>query len=179
MQGGVHDGDAQPEQRGSTNEPPTPAAGDLNPSVWSPKHVFAAGDILTDEPLVASTGTSAVWATKRGDIVFAKETAKASDVSGQETSGGLHTSVLVAADIGKLKRVVRARQVLLKELQDGDSPTHESGRRSAWGWVPFRSRHQKDVDRAREHLGKVEMSLSDKGCVVSQSLVVVSGAWGV
>ena len=160
---------AEPNQTASTNEPPTPPTdGNANLSVWTPKRVLAVGDKLTAEPLLASTGTSAVWATKRGDIVFVKEAAKSSDASGQETSGGLRSSVLVAADIGKLKRVVRARQALLREVQEGDLPAQESRRRrSAWGWVPFRSRHENDVERAREHLGEVEMTLSDRGCVVS------------
>ena len=43
----------------------------------------------------------------------------------KKAPGGLHTSVLAAADIGQLKRVEGARQNLLKETLVGDLPENE------------------------------------------------------
>ena len=160
---------AEPGQTTSTKAPPSSKASDVSSSESSPKSVLTVGYKLA-EPLVCSTGKSALWAAKHGSIVFAKETAKPSDVSGHKTSGGLRTSVLVAADNGKLKRVLRARKALLKEMRDGALPAQES-RRNVWGWVSFRSRHQEDIERVKEHLGEVDMTLSDRGCVVSQPRV--------
>lgn len=167
IQGGEHDEDAEPDPKTSTNEAPTPTPDDGNPAERSPKTVLNVRETLIDEPLKASTSMSAVWTTKPGDVVHTEETDELSGISDQDTSGGLRTSLLVAADKGKFKRVVRARQVLLEEEKKGDLPTTENRRRSVWGWVPLRSRHQKDVEIVREHLGEVEMTLTDRACVVS------------
>ena len=163
-----NDGGSAPDQTTPTTAPRSPTAGDGNLSVSSPKSFLAVGDRLT-EPLVSPTGKSAVIAHKTGSIIFGKESTKPSDGSGHDPYAGLRFFVLVAAHTARLQRVLRARQTLLEEMEEGGFAARQS-RKSAWGWVPFRSRHQQDVERARENLGEVEMTLSDRACVVSNEL---------
>ena len=163
-----NNGGSEPGQTTPTTAPRNPTAGDVNPSVSSPKSFLDVGDRLA-EPLVSPTGKSAIIANKIGSIIFGKESPKPSDVSGHDPYAGLRFFVLVAAHTGRLQRVLRARQTLLEEMQEGGFAVRQS-RRSAWGWVPFRSRHQEDVEKARENLGEVEMTLSYRACVVSHEL---------
>ena len=128
--------------------------------------MLTVGDKLSAEPLLSSTDTSASWTSANVSIMFAKQNAKSSNVSGREISGGFQSSVLVASNVGRFERVLRTRETLRTELQEGGSP-HTIKKRGVWGWVPFRSRHEKDVERARGRVGEVEMTLSDRVCVVS------------
>ena len=100
--------------------------------------------------------------------MFAKQNAKSSDVSSHANFRGFQLSVLVASIVGRFERVLRARETLQAEKQDGGSP-HTIKRRGVWGWVPFRSRHERDVERARDRVGEVEMTISDRACVVSHT----------
>lgn len=87
---------------------------------------------------------------------------------GVQKLGRVPSSILIAADGARLKRVLRAREVMAKEELEG-FPAHKgTGKVSVWGWVRFRSRLQKDVQRARGRAGEVEVTLSDRRCVVSR-----------
>ncbi|CAN0071047.1 unnamed protein product [Laminaria digitata] len=148
-----------------TGDLPDDQAESSNPSVSSQKSFIAVGETLP-ETLASSTGKSALWIAEHGSIIFAKETAEPSDASGHESTGGIHASVFISADNGQLERVLRARTVVVEEIREEIFEGHKSTkRRSAWGWVPFRSRLEKDVERAREHLGEVEATLTNRGCV--------------
>ena len=158
---------AEPNQTPSTTPPPTPTAGDEKPAVRSPKRVLTVGDKLSAEPLFSSTDMSALWTSANGSIMFARQNAKSLDESGHEIFGGFQSSVLVASNVGRFERVLRSRETLRTEMQEGGSPARTIKKRGVWGWVPFRSQHEKDVERARGRVGEVETTLSDRACVVS------------
>ena len=109
----------EPSQTPSTTPPPTPTAGDEKNSVRSPKSVLTVVDKLSAEPLLSLTDTSALWTSANGSIMFAKQNAKSSDVSSHENFRGFQLSVLVASNVGRFERVLRAREALQTEMQEG------------------------------------------------------------
>lgn len=120
---------------------------------------------------MSSNGESAVRPSEHGSIFFAKKpsNAEASAVSGKEKPGSIRPSVMVAADAGRLKRVLEARAEVRNYQRKGTLPaTQAKVTKIASGWVPLmHTRHQKLVETAREHLGEVEMTLDERACVVS------------
>lgn len=129
-------------------------------------------------PLVSPNAQTALWATEIGSIAFVEETAPPPDASGQSNTGSVRSTILVAPHVGSVKRVIRARESVLTEMREGVFGSRESSgnRRGVWEWVPFRTQHQKDVERARGHMGEVDMTLTDRACVVS---TVVTSCWSV
>lgn len=94
------------------------------------------------------------------------------------------TTVLVDSNPGKVHWVLNAREEVMKERQEEKQrlEAQEQGlekeedevvegalakRMKAWGWVFRPIGHDKQMERTREHLGEVEMTIDNRGCVVS------------
>ena len=149
------------------------------------KRVLKVGDKLVG-PLISSDGKSSVWPTPHGYIFFANNPggdgkASAASRKNRQEPGLARPSEMVAADARRVFRVLQARAEVRKEQRDGTLPTEgrANGGRSAWGWVSsMHTRHQKLLRTTRRHLGEVEMTLDERGCVVSCLLEVWLGISG-
>ena len=60
---------------------------------------------------------------------------------------------------------------LWEEKRKGSVPESEKGTWGAGGWLPWRRQHLKDIDRARGRLGQLEMTLDDRGGLVSHDSI--------
>ena len=110
-----------------------------------------------------------LWPGADGSIMFRKEMDVALNVS--EGSTQTISTVMVAPDAGLLKRVLQARMAWWEEKRKGGVPENEKGTWGAWVWLPWRRQDLKDVDRARGRLGQLEMTLDDRGGLVSRDLI--------
>ena len=124
---------------------------------------------MLNEPALSLSGKSMLWPGADGSIMFRKEMDAAINVS--EGSTQTVSTVMVAPDAGLLKRVLLARMALWEEKRKGSVPGSEKGTWGAGGWLPWRRQHLKDIDRARGRLGQLEMTLDDRGGLVSHDSI--------
>lgn len=141
-------------------------------SLVNPKVSLEAGVRLRGE-LKSRTGESVIWPAPDGSILFAKLSRMPSASAPGEELRRVHSMVLVASNAGRRKRVLRARDVLKKEMEAGAFSVQPKKAEDAWGWLPWRRRHRQAVERARSELGIVEITLDDRARLVSRE------HWGV
>lgn len=124
-------------------------------------------DVRLRGELHSRTGRSMTWPAGNGSIIFAKVSQTRLTVPHGSKIGQIHSTALLVSNPGGRRRVFRARQSLKEEMKEGTFWVQPKKAKGAWGWLPWRRRHRRDVERARSNLGIVEVSISNRARLVS------------
>eukprot|EP00904_Undaria_pinnatifida_P012153 jgi/Undpi1/8068/HiC_scaffold_24.g10540.m1 len=171
----------RPSPSPSSNSSPSPAGHSLSPTLpaslplgLGPKTSLNVGEQL-DGKLRSRTGKSMIWPASNGCVIFARLLGKSSAVAPSDDCRRVHSTLLLASNGGKLKRILQARKELQQQMRDGPSKVIAGGTGGSMGWLPWRRRDHQDVELARVHLGRVVITLDNRGRLVSRE----SGCFGV
>ena len=161
----AHTPDSPGSHHGGSNDDQAGSQSNSN-RASGPKLALRVGEVL-DPSALSLSGKSILWPAEDGSIVFRKVVETPPGIT--ESEGGVRTvtTVMVDSDASSLRRVFLARMALRKEKREGDVSGSRKGWGGAWAWLPWRRQHLQDVERARERLGQVEMTLDDRAGVVS------------
>lgn len=131
---------------------------------------LTVGEVLdADMPLTSSDGFSHITLAEEGSVMFhdAKMVASAGDSAftmneGDSLRGGV---ALIDPSMRKLRRVTRIREAVHKEDEENKEGVPLERKKGIPGmWRAFRTRGH---DRARRHAGEVNMTINDRGRIVS------------
>lgn len=125
--------------------------------------------------LKSRTGESMIWPAPDGSVIFAKVSRMSSSRAPGEELRRVHSTALVASNAGRRKRVLRARDVLKKEMEEGTFTVRAKKAKGGCGWLPWLRRHRQDVERARSKLGIVEITLDERARLVSRYSLLCFG----
>lgn len=124
-----------------------------HPYILSERGKTAGVFLETDGSIMLRKKTLGASTSSLGDKLEAEETVKEKD----------NVRLVLPADGRKVENILGKRKTLAKEhLETILTPTKR--RRGPLGWL--QRRRERAQEAAREHVGKVEMTLTDRGCVV-------------
>lgn len=170
----------------SNDDPPSddgPPFGDestedtmFNPWTHPRSSPLRAGEYMRRPQVLAEQGGNAALSLEEdGSIMFRKmssNTLSPKNVGKPAAAEAVMdkdgADVMLLADDRKVKKILRKREKLLQEKVDATS-TPRKYRTGPWGWL--QQRRDRAHEDAQEHIGKVEMSVTDRGCLVSLVLI--------
>ena len=137
------------------------------------------GDVLRGE-LKSASGKSAIWPAGDGAVVIGRgpEGSPSPDDLSSRASPSKWSKVatLLKPNYGKVREALRLRGKVTKEAEEqvegvsqaGGGGGTGKGRRAVFGWR--RRVEREELERARQKLGEVDVTIDDRACLVSRSV---------